>query len=379
MFNNRITWQIALISAVILSLAYIFSTVLTYIIIALVIATILGPVVNLITRFTFLGIRVPRAAAVLLSFLMLIGVITLAGIVFVPLVSEQVQLMSKIDYQSIVSGLREPVTAIEQFLIDNNFTSEDTGFLMEPLQQTIVSDVLEYDFTNIITFITQTTIDVVIGILAIAFISFFFLYEKGLLKKALIRMIPNAYFELSITAMFQIEHLLSNYLIGLLVEILAIFSMISIGLTIIGIPYALTIGLFAAIAHVIPYFGAFLGTLFGITIGLSTAQSGMGGEAYLILALQIFLIHTSSLLIDNIFIQPLVFGRSVHAHPLEIFIIIFIGAALAGPGGMILAIPAYTVIRVTLTQLYVGYKQYTIFNASHLQPRINKQRNTYMI
>jgi len=49
---------------------------------------------------------------------------------------------------------------------------------------------------------------------------------------------------------------------------------------------------------------------------------------------------------DNFILQPTIFGRSVKAHPLEIFIVVLIGAKLGGIGGMVLAIPTYTVLRV---------------------------------
>ena len=64
---------------------------------------------------------------------------------------------------------------------------------------------------------------------------------------------------------------------------------------------------------------------------------------------------------DNIVLQPVIFSKSVKAHPLEIFVIIFAGASLAGVVGMIAAIPAYTVLRVIFVELYKGYKQYKIF------------------
>jgi predicted PurR-regulated permease PerM len=65
--------------------------------------------------------------------------------------------------------------------------------------------------------------------------------------------------------------------------------------------------------------------------------------------------------VDNIFLQPMIFSKSVKAHPLEIFIVIFAGATLAGIPGMIAAIPGYTVIRVSVMEIYRGYKSYHIF------------------
>jgi predicted PurR-regulated permease PerM len=67
-------------------------------------------------------------------------------------------------------------------------------------------------------------------------------------------------------------------------------------------------------------------------------------------------------LTDNIIIQPLIFSKSVKAHPLEIFLIVFVGASLTGgPVGMILAIPAYTLVKVSFSEFYNGYKKYQVF------------------
>ena len=61
-------------------------------------------------------------------------------------------------------------------------------------------------------------------------------------------------------------------------------------------------------------------------------------------------------LVDNVVFQPLIYGNSVHAHPLEIFLVILMAGSLAGIPGMILAIPAYTVLRVILKEFFNKYK-----------------------
>ena len=60
-------------------------------------------------------------------------------------------------------------------------------------------------------------------------------------------------------------------------------------------------------------------------------------------------------------LQPFIFSKSVKAHPLEIFVIIFVGAKIAGVLGMIFAIPVYTIFRVSIKEFYKGYREYRIF------------------
>ena len=61
-------------------------------------------------------------------------------------------------------------------------------------------------------------------------------------------------------------------------------------------------------------------------------------------------------LIDNVVYQPLIYGNSVHAHPLEIFLVLLMAGSIAGIPGMMLAIPSYTVLRVILKEFFNKYK-----------------------
>ncbi len=61
-------------------------------------------------------------------------------------------------------------------------------------------------------------------------------------------------------------------------------------------------------------------------------------------------------LIDNLVFQPFIFGKSVYAHPIEILIVIMMAGSLAGITGMILAIPAYTVLRVFAKEFFNNFR-----------------------
>ena len=176
-------------------------------------------------------------------------------------------------------------------------------------------------------------------------------------------MIPNKYFEVSIAALNKIEKLLTNYLLGLSIQVFVIFSLASIGLTLMGVRYSLTIALFAALANLIPYAGPLLGSVFGIIVGLSTSSDLVTTNDYVFLIVKIVSVFSIIQLTDNIVLQPVIFSKSVKVHPLEIFVIIFAGASLAGIPGMIAAIPTYTIIRVSVVELRRGYKQYSIFRS----------------
>ncbi len=324
-------------------------------------ATILRPLNNYLNSLYFLGYKLPKVLTILFSFAILISFIALFVGLFIPLVSEQIQILSKLDYDVLYEKISEPIQSLELFLIYSLPNLSEDGFIIDRLRESILSFVQSVDVSSLINNLISFTGSFFVGVLAVSFITFFMLYEKGLVRRKFISIIPNKYFEVSIGALYKIESLLSNYLLGLLFQMIAIFTIASVGLSILGIKYAVTIAVFAAVANLIPYAGPILGATFGIIVGVTTGGIFEFNNELLILVIKIVSVFSVVQVTDNILLQPLIFSKSVKAHPLEIFVIIFAGASLAGVVGMIAAIPVYTVIRVVMIELYKGYKQYKIF------------------
>lgn len=352
---------IVLFLVVFVLLAWLFIDIFLYVVLAIVVSSLLRPLTHYLANAQFFNMKVPRLLAVVASYLIFSGLIVLFIILFIPLISEQIEVISEIDFEALYGRVTTPLTSFEQFLIANGLTSEQPGFIVNSLKENLIELIAGIQIGNILNQILSFTGSFFVGIIAVSFISFFLLYEMGSMRKKLISFIPNKYFEVTIAAYNKIERLLSNYLVGLLFQMVSIFTMASVGLSILGIKYALTIALFAAVANLIPYLGPILGATFGILVGISTGADLVSMQDFLILILKIVSVFGAVQIVDNIFLQPLIFSKSVKAHPLEIFIIIFAGASLAGIPGMIAAIPVYTVMRVSTSELYEGYRSYRIF------------------
>lgn len=344
-----------------LLLAWLFADILLYFVISLVIASLLLPVTDYISSIYFFQMKIPRVAAVIFSFALLISVISLFVLLFIPLISEQVRILSNIDLDDIISRFNEPLKTAEDFVIGVLKLSRKPGFISEALRNNLLSFMDQLELRSVINFTIQFSAAFSVTLLAVVFITFFLLYEKGILRRNLIQLIPNKYFELTITTLHKIEKLLSYYLLGLFLQIFSIFSLTALGLTLIGVNYALTIAIFAALVNVVPYIGPVVGSTFGVIVGISVTSVPDGADTFFWLIAKILLIFVGVHLIDNLISQPLIFSKSVKAHPLEIFVAIFAGAAIAGPVGMIAAIPVYTVIRVSTIEFNRGYKQYHVF------------------
>lgn len=361
-FFRKPIFFIILIAIVFIFLSWFFSSIFIYLVISIILSTILRPLTNYLSNQQIFNIRMPRVLAVFISFFSLILLLSAFVTLFLPLISDQIQIFTSIDLEKVIARIEVPLQALETFILKYQLGNYEKGFLALNVKEGFTNIIREVEVTSIVENLISLTGNVFVGLMAITFITFFLLYEKGILRKHVINLIPNDYFEVSIAGLYKIEKLLSNYLIGLLLQMTAIFSIAFTGLSIFGINYAASIALFAAVINLIPYLGPILGASFGILVGLSTSGVQIfEGNQVLVMIVQIASVFATVQLADNVLLQPLIFSKSVKAHPLEIFIIIFAGATLAGVVGMIAAIPVYTVIRVFVMEIFRGYKSYYIF------------------
>ncbi|MBN7815772.1 AI-2E family transporter [Algoriphagus pacificus] len=357
---QRFFIYLILIIVAFLLFGWYFSNITLYLVISLIIAALLRPMTNHLNDFHLLGQHIPRWMAIIISYSSIVLILVLLSLLFFPLINNQIVILSELDLDTIYQEIHIPVSKVENFLFRYQLLENKPGYLFEELKSQIINMIKSVDFGMIISNILNTTSSLFIGLLAVLFITFFLLLENGLLRRNLLNLIPNPYFELSVATFTKVEKLLSNYLSGLLLQMLAIFSLASFGLTLVGVDYALTIALFAAVANLIPYAGPILGASFGIIVGISTGNFEETKELNLLL-LKILSVFGAVQVTDNIFLQPMIFSKSVKAHPLEIFVVIFAGAKIAGVAGMIFAIPVYTIFRVSIMEFYQGYKSYRIF------------------
>jgi predicted PurR-regulated permease PerM len=358
--NRTVIW-VSIIALLLVVLVWFFSVIFFYVLLSVIIATALRPMVNTIARYEVAGYPIPRVLAIITAYASLVSVLVLFVLLFVPLITDQVAIISSMDIDKASETWMEPIRKFEQFIISRGLTNKDVGFLESGFRDWIVTFFAKVDVSLVFSELLSFTGSLFIGLMAVGFITSFLLYERGVLRKGFIALVPNKYFEVFINALHKIEKLLSNYLLGLLLQMLAIFTMASIGLSILGVKYAVTIALFAAVANVIPYLGPIVGSAFGILIGLLPGAMTGFTQDTLWLVIEITSVFAVVQIVDNVLLQPLIFSKSVKAHPLEIFVIIFVGATIAGIVGMIAAIPVYTIVRVSVSEMYSGLRRYRVF------------------
>ncbi len=185
----------------------------------------------------------------------------------------------------------------------------------------------------------------------IPFFSFFLLKDGPSIRKGLINAVPNRYFELTLSILHKMDLQLGGYLRGQFIAALVVAVLATIVLYLFDVPYYLLIGVIAGLANMIPYLGPIAGALLAIIVSMLT-QGTIGHAAGLLVA---FVVIQQ---IDNLVIQPLVLSRNVALSPLMILLSVLVGGTLFGFVGLLLAVPATAILKVTIYETVTTLRRY---------------------
>ena len=355
--NNLSRYIAIFISLIVIGIIfYYFSDIVAYVLVSWVLSLIGQPLMYFFQKHIKVGrFKVgPSLSAILTIFCFFIVFTIILGM-FVPLVIEQARNLANVDTSAISEALAVPLNQLNNYLVNIGMLEpgQTAAFsFQESLKNWFEPSKIGNFFSSFLGIATN----LIFAIFSIIFITFFFLKEHALFGNFLVAIVPPQHEEHVANALEDITKLLTRYFAGILLQITIITFFVSIALGLLGVKNALLIGFFAAVINVIPYLGPLIGAIFGVFI---TISSNLDLEFYsqmMPLLLKVVAVFGAMQLLDNFILQPYIFSNSVLAHPLEIFIIILIGAKLNGIVGMILAIPAYTIIRVIARVFLSEYK-----------------------
>lgn len=325
-----------------------FKHIVAYILIALVLSLMGKPLVDVLRRLKIRTYKIPKALCAGLTLIVLLLLVFTFFRVFIPLIAENANELSKIDTETVLTSMEEPITRVEAWINTFKISSPESFSIDEFVAEKMIG-IMDVSFlSNLFGSIASILGNVFIAIFAISFITFFFLKDDRMFAEGVLALIPDKHVEAVSHAMSSTKHLLTRYFIGIMGQISGIIILATAGLTIVGIDFrqSLLIGFTAGIFNVIPYLGPIIGTTLGVILGISTHLEMDFYKELLPLIGYMLIVFAIVQLVDNAVFQPNIFGKSVKAHPMEVFLLILISGSLAGITGMVLAIPSYTVIRV---------------------------------
>lgn len=183
---------------------------------------------------------------------------------------------------------------------------------------------------------------------------FFFLRDGRRFSKSIIARVPNRFFEMTLSLVHRIDSQIGAYIRGVMLEALAVWLLSWGAFEVMGLRFALLVGLGNGLLNVIPFFGPLLALMITGALTLLTYQPAGVGLIWTVVIL------AGVQFIDNWVFKPLILSRTVEVHPVVVLLAILIGGRVGGPLGMFLAIPVYAVMQVVIVDFYTHLKQYRV-------------------
>jgi predicted PurR-regulated permease PerM len=309
-------------SLVFLGLAFLYMIrdiiILTFL--AIVVSSSLSPLIRWFHYKKF-----PRASAVVFVYVSVLVLIGLLITLIIPPFINQIG-----DFVDSIPSYVDKVSQMLWYVDTHYFNFDQKAFLNN----------VEGGVTGSFSGFFSTTLGFFSGL--ISFIVFFFLslymsLEENGVEKFLVSVTPRQYKEYVRTIATRTQRKISHWLLGQLVLMLTVFAMYFIGLSLLGVPYALLLATLGGAFEIIPYIGPIIAAIPAILMATLVSP---------ILGLSTLIFYTVAHQIESHVITPQVMKRAVGVNPVAIILSILIGAKLGGLLGIILAVPAAAVIGI---------------------------------
>jgi putative permease len=310
------------------------------ILLSIVLLYILKPIVVFLENFNL-------SRAISISIIYLTIFLSLGSIfgTIIPSIGKQVSSLQS-EFPKYKNKITSTITRQENKLIKMYPIFENLS-ISESFSKYLKNELMETNKSDIFISSSKILGSIVTLLIMVPFITFFLLKDGTTMKKGFISIIPNRYFEMSLNILYEINRQLGGFIRARLLEALCVGIICFIGFTLLGIKYAAVLALFAALVNLIPYIGPIIGAVPPLFISFVDT----GNWVIIFWVLMVVLIAQ---LVDIIVIIPAVFAKIVDMHPLSVVIVIVIGGQLGGIIGMILAVPLYTITKVTIREIYSG-------------------------
>ena len=279
-------------------------------------------------------------------FILVIGLIVWGVVVIVPKIQEQ--------SMSFVENLPGYLDIIENKV---NEILSDPIFSQVQDQLEASNEKLIASMTDIIQNLSRSTIQnigsffgavatVVLAVITMPFILFYLLKDGRQLAPYFVKFLPTKMRKPSLTVLKEMNDQVSSYIRGQLTVAFAVAIMFMVGFSLIGLDYAITLGIAAGFLNLIPYLGSFLAMVPAVFLGI------VGGPVLLVKVLVVFVIEQT---IEGRLISPLVLGNELSIHPVTILLVLLTSGKLFGLVGVILGIPVYAAAKVIITHIFEWY------------------------
>ncbi|QHW37283.1 AI-2E family transporter [Staphylococcus ursi] len=329
----------------------IFNTIAAPIIIALILYYLFNPVINLMERY-----NINRIWGITILFLGIIGIITIAVNLLIPIVSFQFErLMDNFpNYLNKVTSFANNMMHIP-FLSDyySQIEKAVTG-----LQEKIPT--FADGLSSKIRVFAEAVVNITVVIVTVPFVLFFMLKDGHRFKEFSNKIVPPKFRKDVHDLLDKMSEQVGSYIQGQIIVSFCIGILLFIGYSIIGLDYALILASIAAVTSVVPYLGPTIAISPAIIISIITSP---------FMLIKLIVVWTAVQFIEGHFISPNIMGKTLKIHPLTIIFVLLSAGNLLGVVGVILGIPSYAILKVLVSHIFLLFKRrYNKYYADDVGP-----------
>ena len=328
-YPQKLSYQLLMILLIGIFI-YLGHGVLVPIYFSILLSILLLPITNFLEKCYF-----PSTVANFIAVIFALGLIV--GIVYF-LSSQMAGFFN--DVSSIREHLSEHITTLQNLAEQKlHISSAQQKVLIDKAREGVTHSSGQYIGQTFLT-VSETAVLIIL----VAIYSFLILCYRHLIKRFLFAVFSTRHKESVQHVLLESKQIIQKYMTGLLIEMAIVATCNSIVLMVIGVKYAIFLGVFAAVLNIIPYVGLFTGLGFTVLVTLGNSSS-MNSIIWIIIGMEI--IH----FLDANFLMPKIVGSKVKINALMTIVGVVIGGSLIGLPGIFLALPTIAIINVIFLQI----------------------------
>jgi len=198
--------------------------------------------------------------------------------------------------------------------------------------------------------VVTTVSDWVITLITAPLVLFFMLKDGSRFPHYISKVVPTAYRDRFVVMLDQMNVKVSSYIRGQLTVALCVLIIFTTGYSIIGLNYAVLLGVIAGPLNLIPYFGSAIALVPALIIGAITSPSMLLG---------VVIVYLIEWVLETQVLSPLIMGNSLEMHPITIVFVLLAAGKMFGLTGVILGVPGFAVLKVFVTTTFHWYQEYS--------------------
>ena len=303
---------------------------------------LLNPLVDLMEKY-----KINRVLAISIIFVIIAVLLIIGLAVAIPNLQRQVVIFA----QNVPSYLEDADRVINDLVtkrLPDDFRPQLEQVLANfSTQATAWASNISSKAVNWVSALISGTSQVIVALIIMPFMLFYLLRDGKGLRDYITQFLPNKLREPVGKVLSDVNQQLANYVRGQITVAVIVAIMFIIFFKIIGLRYAVALGVTAGILNLVPYLGSFLAMIPALVLGL------IAGPVMLLKVIIVFIVEQT---IEGRFVSPLILGSQLNIHPITILFVLLTSGSMFGIWGVLLGIPIYASAKVVISEIFDWYK-----------------------